>query len=97
MTRDEVVGDLEVLVVLQLDEVIGLNRRVRAEQQPDLHLAIGERRDGDRTADVERHELGELQSVGLLETDQAEGTLRALRRAAESQRAGQRGSVPPLS
>ena len=42
--RDDVVGELELLVVLEQDEAVRGDRRVRGEQQADVDLAAGQRR-----------------------------------------------------
>src|SRR6185503_7672120 len=70
--RDDVVGQLEMLVVLEQDEIVGRDGRVRGQQHPDLDLAAGQGLDRQWPSGVEWYEFLEFQAVGLLEPEEAE-------------------------
>src|SRR5260221_3698517 len=83
--RRDVVGELQVLVVLEEDEALRDDGRVAREEQPEVDLLPVERRDRERTAGVERLEVLELDAVGALEADLAEVPRRAFGGAAQDQ------------
>ena len=78
-TGDDVVGLLEMLVVLQHHPAVRADDARGREQQSDVDRAAVERRDGQRSADVERLEAPEHHAVRVLESDDAERTCRSIR------------------
>jgi len=69
LTAAQGVGALLVvagIALVRADELSAGQRRVAGEDQTDLDIAVADRRDGDRTADVERLEPGEVDAVSLL-------------------------------
>ena len=83
--RRDVLGRLQRAVVDQLDEVVGADGRVGAEEQRDVDDAGVERLVGQATAGVERHDLRELDAVHLAQAVEAERAGRALGRPTEGQ------------
>src|SRR5439155_2525331 len=81
--RRDVVGELQVLVVVQKYEVLRHDARIAGEEKTDVDLLAIESRDRQRATRVERLEVFEGDAVRVLEAERAERTLRALRRAAE--------------
>lgn len=102
--RDDVVGGLELLVVVEHDQALGRHHAVGAEDQPDADLPLLDRVEGQRAAGIERPEALEPRAVGLLQPWLAERPLRAFRRAAEHELAlhvwlaevGQPGQAVPV-
>ena len=100
----DVVGLLQMLVVLQHHPAVRVDDARRREEQADVDRAAVERRDGQRAADVQRLEAPEHHAVRVLQPDGAERTCRTLGRATQGQgagdgrrlaRAGRRGVVVP--
>src|SRR4029077_7919013 len=94
--RRDVVGQLQLLVVIEQHEVVDRDGRVRREQQADVDLAALERRDRERSARVEGLEILEVDAVRALQSGRAERPGRALRRSAEDQLAPDRREVGQL-
>src|SRR5205814_609551 len=70
--RRDVVGELQVLVVVEEDEVLRDDARVTREEEPDVDLLPVERSDGQRSARLERLEVLEGEAVCILQAERAE-------------------------
>src|SRR5438876_5280285 len=67
--RRDVVGELQVLVVVEEDEVLRDDARIAGEEQPDVDLLALERRDGQRTPSIYRLEVLEREAVDVREAE----------------------------
>src|SRR6267143_2437805 len=94
--RRDVVGELQVLVVIEEDEVLRDDAGVTREKQSNVDLLPFERGDRERAACVERLEVLERDAINVLQTERAERARRTLRRSAEHHRAGDRHKVAEL-
>src|ERR1700730_6077935 len=91
--RNDVVGVLQVLVVLQLDVLAGRVGAVAGEDEADVDVALVPGRLGQRAASVERLEGLEVQPVDPLQPGLAEGAGGALKRTAKRPLRSQRHQV----